>query len=48
MSKKYIPGVIVVEGSHDASKISNLYESVFVVTNGYEIPKEEINFLKDF
>ena len=46
MNKKYIPGVIVVEGSHDASKLSLLYETVFVITNGYEVPKEEANFLK--
>lgn len=46
MNKKYIPGVIVVEGHHDVSKLSNLYESVFVVTNGYDIPEREINFLK--
>ncbi len=46
MNKKYIPGVIIVEGSHDASKISLLYDSIFVITNGYEIPSQEINFIK--
>ena len=46
MNKKFIPGVIVVEGHHDVSKLSSLYESVFVVTNGYDIPEREINFLK--
>ncbi|MCR4879784.1 MAG: DUF4093 domain-containing protein [Bacilli bacterium] len=46
MNKKYIPGVIIVEGSHDASKISLLYDSIFVITNGYEIPNQEINFIK--
>ena len=46
MNKKYIPGVIVVEGTHDISKLSTLYESVFVVTNGYEMPEAETNFLK--
>ena len=46
MIKKYIPGVIVVEGGHDASKISLLYETVFVITNGYDVPKEEIVFLE--
>jgi len=46
MNKKYIPGVIVVEGKHDASKLANLYETVFVITNGYEIPSKEISFLK--
>ena len=46
MNKKYIPGVIIVEGSHDVAHVSTLYESVFVITNGYEIPQKEINFLK--
>ena len=46
MNKKYIPGVIVVEGSHDASKLSLLYDTAFVVTNGYEVPDKEVNFLK--
>ena len=46
MNKKYIPGVIVVEGSHDVSKISLCYDSVFVITNGYDIPEPEIRFIK--
>ena len=46
MNKKYIPGVIVVEGTHDVSKLSTLFESVFVVTNGYDVPEAETNFLK--
>lgn len=45
MNKKYIPGVIIVEGTHDVSKLSTLYESNYVVTNGYDIPEEEIKFL---
>lgn len=45
MNKKYIPGVIIVEGKHDAAKVSSLYESIFVITNGYEIPKEETEFI---
>ena len=43
--KKTINGVLVVEGSNDASYISSLYDGLFVITNGYEIPKEEIDFL---
>ena len=43
--KKTINGVLVVEGSNVASFISSFYESLFVITNGYEIPKEEIDFL---
>ena len=46
MNKKYIPGVIIVEGSHDVSKISLCYDSVFVITNGYDIPEPEIRFIK--
>ena len=46
MNKKYIFGVIVVEGKHDVSKLSTLYETCYVVTNGYEIPEEEVKFLK--
>ena len=46
MNKKYIPGVIIVEGKHDASKISNLYHACIVITNGYDIPKEEQAFIK--
>ena len=45
MNKRYIPGVIVVEGIHDVAKISLLYDGCFVVTNGYEIVKEEKDFL---
>ena len=46
MNKKYIPGVIIVEGKHDVAKLSLIYESVFVITNGYEVPEKEIAFLK--
>lgn len=46
MNKKYIPGVIVVEGKHDVSKLSTYYDSCYVVTNGYVIPEEEIKFIK--
>ena len=45
MNKRFIPGVIVVEGSHDVGKVSLLYESCFVITNGYDIPKEERDFI---
>lgn len=38
-------GVIVVEGKGDASFLSSFIDSLFVVTNGYEINKEEIDFL---
>ena len=43
--KKIINDAIVVEGLGDASYISSFIEAMIVVTNGYEIPKEEIDFL---
>lgn len=46
MNKKYINGVIIVEGHHDVAHISNIYEACFVITNGYDIPQKEINFIK--
>ena len=46
MNKKYIPGIIIVEGSHDASHLSSIYNTCFVITNGYDIPQKEINFIK--
>ena len=46
MNKKYIHGVIVVEGRHDVARLSSLYESCYVVTNGYEVPEVEHYFLK--
>ena len=45
--KKTINGVLVVEGNNDISYISSLYDGLFVKTNGYEIPKEEIDFLNN-
>lgn len=45
MNKRFIPGVIVVEGKHDVSRLSSLYESIYVVTNGYDIPENDKKFL---
>ena len=39
-------GVIVVEGTNDAAFLSSFIDSIFVITNGYDLPKEEIDFLK--
>ncbi len=47
MMKKYFDGVIVVEGTSDSAFLSSFIESIYVETNGFEIPKEEINFLKN-
>ena len=45
LMKNNIDAVIVVEGTMDQSYISSFYEALFVVTNGYQIPEEEIDFL---
>ena len=38
-------GVIVVEGTGDVSFLSSFIDSLYVITNGYEINKKEIDFL---
>lgn len=45
--KYYIDNIIVVEGHNDVSHLSSFIDALFVITNGYEIPKEEINFLNN-
>ena len=45
--KYYINKIIVVEGKEDASYLSSFIESEYVITNGYEIPKEEIEYLNE-
>ena len=45
--KPYISSILVVEGTNDASYISSLYEVEIVVLNGYDCPKEEIDYLKE-
>ena len=41
-----IDGVIVVEGKTDVSFLSSFVEAEFVTTNGSEISKETIDYLK--
>ena len=41
-----IDGVIVVEGKSDVAFLSNFIETEFVTTNGSEISKETIEYLK--
>lgn len=41
-----IDGVIVVEGKSDVAFLSNFIEAEFVTTNGSEISKETISYLK--
>ena len=43
--KHYIDGVIVVEGTSDSAFLSSFIDCLFVETNGYDLPKEEVDFL---
>ena len=45
--KKYIPNIIVVEGSSDSAFISSHIDALIVTTNGYEIPKKDVEFLNN-
>ena len=45
--KNNVDGVIIVEGSNDASFISSLVNAHIFVTNGYDLSKEKIAFLKE-
>ena len=41
----YINGIIVVEGKEDAGYLSSFIKCEYVLMNGYNIPKEEIEYL---
>ena len=43
--KAIINDVLVVEGKGDASRVSTYVDALIVTTNGYDIPKEELDFL---
>lgn len=45
--KYFIDGVLIVEGANDESYLSSFIDAMYVVTNGYEIPKEELDFVKE-
>ena len=45
--KIYLNGILVVEGKEDASYLSNYISSEIVTTNGFEISKETVSYLKD-
>lgn len=45
--KIYLDGILVVEGKEDASYLSNYIASEIVTTNGFDIPKEVVSYLKD-
>ncbi len=43
--KYYLDAIVVVEGKEDVSYLSSFIESEYVVTNGYELPQKEIEYL---
>ncbi|MCR5185273.1 MAG: DUF4093 domain-containing protein [Bacilli bacterium] len=45
--KKYLNGILVVEGKEDEAYLSSFLDTEFVKTNGYQIPQKEIEFLKE-
>lgn len=45
--KYFIDKLIVVEGKEDVSYLSSFIESEYITTNGYEIPKEEIDYINE-
>ena len=42
--KKYINGIMVVEGKQDVAYLSNFIDTNFLITNGFDVEKE-IDFL---
>ena len=44
--KKYLNGILVVEGKEDASYLSSYIASEIVVVNGYEMNETTISYLK--
>lgn len=44
--KYFIDGVLVVEGKGDSSFLSSFIDAMYVATNGYDIPKQELVFLR--
>ena len=45
--KYFFDGIIVLEGRNDESYLSSFIDSIYVVTNGYEIPIDEIGFINN-
>ena len=46
MNKINIDGVLIVEGKTDVSYLSSFVNALFFITNGYDLDKEKIDFLK--
>ena len=45
--KKYLDGILVVEGKEEASYLSNYIDSEIVIVHGYELSDSIISYLKD-
>ena len=45
--KYYINKIIVVEGKEDVSYLSSFIEAEYITTNGYDIPKEEVEYINE-
>ena len=45
--KYFIDGVIVVEGTGDSAYLSSFIDCLYVETNGYDLPNEEVCFLNN-
>ena len=45
--KYHVSNIIVVEGKDDEAYLSSFIDAVFVKTNGYEIPDEDVEFLNN-
>ena len=45
--KYHISNIIVIEGKDDEAYLSSFIDAIFVKTNGYDIPEEEIAFLNN-
>ena len=41
----FYDGIIVVEGRGDEAFLSSFIDSIYVVTNGFELNKKDIDFL---
>ena len=41
----YLNKIVVVEGKEDVSYLSSFINAEYITTNGYDIPKEEIDYL---
>ncbi len=48
LNKKELPfQIIVVEGKSDVARLSTYFECEYVITNGYDVPRETIHYLKE-